>query len=296
MRKPVKKLRTVCLMLLWVSGSARSQPTLDELQSVEPDSAQPDDIAEDKPRIALPEYHFAGRAVNYNGGNTESKRFREILLENFFLKNLRIEFQKSQILHKFAPDELPRHLKNIRDGVSGEDYMNEMKDESTENIDNYPNDQEMIEFFQNGHSLEDNDFDIDLIPHADDHNSPLPADDPADKWTDTDEDVAGITDSWLNYFRPIFRFYKDNYRTLMHEFEEQKKRLQQRWQYLQDSSAQAIVDADLSLQDDDKYSYNEDAFEAVDVQRELIFLDEGRGRDLCDFGTRWVYMMVSPQT
>lgn len=202
-----------------------------------------------------------GKSYLNDVNSRESRRFRENLLESFFLRSMRIEFQKNKILEKFQPDELPMFLEDEELEEKEKMFAENDQMENNQEID----DQEMIDFLQRGESPEEEqNFDIY-------HQSPE-AIDPVISEESVHEEIDDlVTDSWIDYFRPMWRFCKDNYRSFMKEFKEQKNQLRAKWRYLQNDGEE---DEDYARLED--HERDEEEFEKVDVERKLVFLDEGR--------------------
>lgn len=186
---------------------------------------------------------------NVNGNrNGEIEKF----LESFYVKFLRIEMQKSQILHSFPPDELPTAILGERDGVSNEDMGNNNFFNSSESEDEDHDDQEMIAFVnQVGSSIEQNDYDQVKASNALNEAMENPA-----------------LDGWLENLRPIYRFIRDHMERFEKELREHKRKIERVWK-MEQEERNAIA------REDGDEPYDLADFEHEAEKREIIFLDEG---------------------
>lgn len=173
-------------------------------------------------------------------------------LENFYVKELRIEMQKSQILHSFPPDELPTAMLEERDDVQSEDVsaenslMGSWSADVDEDVDH--DDQKMLEFVrQVGSSIEQNDAEL-------------------QQQKTLDELARG--GGWMDNLRPIYRFIKDHMEKFDKELKEHKRKIERVWkQEQQERDALEREDGDEPFETRD--------FEREIEKREIIFLDEG---------------------
>lgn len=195
-----------------------------------------------------------------------SQRKMEKFMEEFYLKQLRIEMQRSQILHSFPPDELPTVILAQRDQkapISEESAAaiqsnrvfpsEEQEDNDTRDNDN----QELLEFMrQVSSSMEEKD--------ASENNE-----------LDAEQDESTVaSDSWLSYFRPIYRFVKDNMARFEKELREHKRKMERVWKQVQEERHA------LEREDGDE-PFDVLDFEHEAEHREIIFLDEGRCGCVC---------------
>lgn len=199
--------------------------------------------------------------------SSESHRKMEKFMEEFYLKQLRIEMQRSQILHSFPPDELPAVILAQRDQnapISEESaaaiQSNRVfpSEEQEDNDDDTKDDnQELLEFMrQVSSSMEEKE-----APE----NNELDA--------EQDESAVVASDSWLSYFRPIYRFIKDNMARFEKELREHKRKMERVWKQVQEERNA------LEREEGDE-PFDVLDFEHEAEHREIIFLDEGR-RVLC---------------
>lgn len=187
--------------------------------------------------------------INVNGNRNGEI---ELFLESFYVKFLRIEMQKSQILHSFPPDELPTSILGERDGVSSEDMGNNNFYNSSEAEDEDNDAQEMMAFVrQVGSSIEQNDYD--QVQASNSLNEAI-------------ENTA--LDGWLESFRPIYRFIKDHMERFEKELKEHKRKIERVWKMEQE-------ERNANAREDGDEPYDVADFEHEAEKREIIFLDEG---------------------
>lgn len=220
---------------------------------------QPDDIFQSLHRssdeIRTRGLSMMNRNVGGGASSSETQRKIEEFMESFYLKQLRIEMQKSQILHSFPPDELPTAILEQRDSVSSEDSaavsnantLHEMHDVGDDEND----DEEMLNFVrQVGSSIEQKDFEQE-------NNNELDSE---------PEESADL--GWLANLRPMYRFIRDHMERFRKELREHKRKMERVWKQVQEER-NAIE------REDGDEPYDVSDFERETEKREIIFLDEG---------------------
>lgn len=193
---------------------------------------------------------------NNGGSSSETQRKIEEFMESFYLKSLRIEMQKSQILHSFPSNDLPISILAERDEMSSEAEREENNAlNSVEVIDeDNDDDQEIINFVrQVGSSIEQNEFDTVENNNVD---------------SEAAED-ANAADGWLNNFRPVYRFIKGHMNKFMDELNEHRTKMERVWKQVQEERHA------LEMEEGDE-PYDLSDFEREAEKREIIFLDEGK--------------------
>lgn len=187
------------------------------------------------------------------GASSETQRKIEEFMEEFYLKQLRIEMQKSQILHSFPENELPAAILAQRDNESSEDNMLSSGGGggggvSGEVEDDDDGEQAILELFRHvGSSIE----------QTGDQNE-----------VDSELEDSLASNSWLNNFRPIYRFIKGHMERFEKELREHKRKMERVWKQVQEER-HALERED----GDEPFDYLD--FEHEAEQREIIFLDEG---------------------
>lgn len=151
-------------------------------------------------------------------------------IEEDVFNRLRIKMQKSLILAQLPTELLPPELINA--------------EESEE-------DQEMIEDLEllAENSGEETDIDLDQMK--------------ADGIELLDEDEEPTMEGWLRYFKPMYLFLRDYYRS----FNNRQRKIKESWRKLQEKKNAA--------KEEEGDSYRVGDFEQELEQREIIFLDEG---------------------
>lgn len=188
---------------------------------------------------------------------SDSKKMEEFM-ESFYLKQLRIEMQKSLILQSFPLEELPEVLVAARNGsalssdemdIKRHSQAGDRNEVDEEYEDEDQEDQEMRNFVRKvGSSIEQNDIEL-----------------PDNSEVDADQDNSS---GWLANIRPIYQFIQHHMKPFVKEWIEHRRKMEQVWKHMNEERNA------LERENHGDEPYDLQDFEEETEKREIIFLDE----------------------